>query len=189
MTVHTFFLLLGFLYLAMEENFSSTFRQLVHHRVPGQYEGMLFPTLSKTWNSLAGIGVGLIALEWLGKGRKQILFLVLNICQWCSQTKFPRSTFFTLAISALREIIRPWQTYLFLVFPFKQQIFAIGNFPSENAKASSNAATINTNFMPTSNKKFNTATTTTFVLQKIWERKTFTETVFNVMTLSGLWRP
>ena len=63
------------------------------------------------------------------------------------QTKFPSSTSAILAISALREIIRPWQTYLSRVFPLKQHIFATGNFPSENAKANSNA-TINTNFMP-----------------------------------------
>jgi len=152
-TVPTFFRLLALLQLAVEENFSSVFRrQLVHQRVPGRYEGILFPTSSNTGNSLAGIGVGLSSLEWLGKGQEQFLFVVLNICQWRSQTKFPPSTFATLAISAFREIIRPWQTYLSRVFPVKQQIFATGNFPSANVKAS-NAAKINTNFMPDFERK------------------------------------
>ena len=69
--------------------FVSAFRrQLVHHRVPGRYKSMLFPTSSKTWNSLAGIGVRFIALEWPGKGQERY-------CLWPSiwQTKFPRSTF------------------------------------------------------------------------------------------------
>ena len=40
------------------------------------------------------------------------------------------------------------KTYLSRVFPLKQHIFARGNFPSEDAKAHSNAVTTNTNFMP-----------------------------------------
>ena len=64
-----------------------------------------------------------------------------------SQTKFPRLTFATLAISAKREIICRRQTYLSRVFPLKQHIFVRGNSPSENAKANTDAATINTNFM------------------------------------------
>ena len=40
------------------------------------------------------------------------------------------------------------KTYLSRVFPLEQHIFARGNLPSENAKANSNAATINTNLMP-----------------------------------------
>ena len=148
MTVPTVFLLFGFWYLAIEENLSSAFRrQLVHHRVPGRYEGMLLPTSSNTSNSLAGIGVGLIALEWLAKGHEQILFMVLNWCQWCWHTKFPLSTFATLAISAFRGIILPLQTYLSRVFSLKQQLFATGDFPSEKAKASSSTAATNTNFM------------------------------------------
>ena len=51
------------------------------------------------------------------------------------------------AISALREIICPLQTYLSRVFPLKQHNFARGNYPSESAKANTDAATINTNVM------------------------------------------
>ena len=63
----------------MEEIFLSAFRQqLVHHRVPGRYTGMLFPTSTKTRNSHAGIGVGFIALEWPGRGSQYMPVLLAD---------------------------------------------------------------------------------------------------------------
>ena len=144
---------------------------------------MLFPTSSKTSNSLAGIGVGLIALEWPDKGQEQALFVVLSMCQWYSQTKFPSSTFATLAISALSEIIRPWQTYLSLVFPLKQHIFATSNFPSENAKANSNA-TINTNFMPDFEQKIQHCYHNQFFVEKDIGEKNFHRSCLERINLS-----
>ena len=81
------------------------------------------------------------------KGRREYCSWSLIYASDIRRRKFPRSTFATLAISALREIICPRKTYL-PVFFIKEHIFARGNSPSEIAKAiNTDAATINKNFM------------------------------------------
>ena len=114
-----FFLLLGSLYLATEENVYQCFASnwCTTWRVLGRYEGILFPSSLKTWNSFAGIRVGFIALEWQGKGQGQTLFVVLNVCQWFHTLNFHAwRSLPCMAISALREITCLRQTYLSHVF-------------------------------------------------------------------------
>ena len=179
----------------MEGNFFSAFRwQLVHHRIPGRYKSMLFATLSKTWNSLPGIGVGFIALEWPGKEQEQY-------CLWPSiwQTKFPRSIYLFI-IYLFQDL---YTRYIYLqgsttLYRDRREIIWLRKhtcpvfFPSNNTF--SQEATFHQKMRKlivtllrwtrtsclTSNRKFNIVTTTNFLLQKIWERKTFTEAALSV---------
>ena len=68
------------------------------------------------------------------KGRGEYCSWSLIYASDIRRRKFPRSTFATLAISALREIICPRQNTC-PVFFLKEHIFARGNSPSEIAKA------------------------------------------------------
>ena len=82
------------------------------------------------------------------KGRGEYCSWSLIYASDIRRRKFPRSTFATLAISALREIICPRQTYLSRVFPQRTHFRKRQYSPSEFAKAiNTDAATINKNFM------------------------------------------
>ena len=80
------------------------------------------------------MGVLLKVAEWVGNGQEQMLFLVLNWCQWNTHTKFPRSTSATRAISLLSPIILPLQTFFSRVLLRRQQVFSPGNFARQRPK-------------------------------------------------------
>ena len=70
------------------------------------------------------------------------------------------------------------------VFPLKQHIFATGNFPSEDAKANSNAVTINTNFMPDFEQKIQPCYHNPFFVTKDMGKKNFHRSCLEHMNLS-----
>ena len=139
------------------------------------------------------MGVLLKVAEWVGNGHEQMLFLVLNWCQWNTHTQFPRSTSATRAISLLSPIILPLQTFFSRVLLRRQQVFSPGNFARQGPKT--RITTIETQvFMfryerVNSKRKFTIVAEIVFLLKKICKRDVPLRAMFNVKTLAVLFSP
>ena len=128
------------------------------------------------------MGVLLKVAEWVGNGHEQMLFLVVNWCQWN-----------THKISLLSPIILPLQTFFSRVLLRRQQVFSPGNFARQRHKT--RITTIKTQvFMfryerVNSTGKFTIVAKILFLLKKIYKGDVLCRAVFKVKTLAVLFPP